>query len=130
MIRTQRNVLPPLASTQSRTTPIAICRDEYVCPFQSKRIDPAERVSPNIGILIYPAREPNRILADELLQHRVVVPRPVEVQARSVVLSAGVLQRVAAIGPERACLPVRTVGVIQRARRSYQLNRHAAAGGE
>ena len=63
------------------------------------------------------ARQPNRILAHEPLQHRVVVPRPVVVEPRAIVLSRGVLDRVPLIGPERGRLPVGAVGVKDSPRR-------------
>jgi hypothetical protein len=56
------------------------------------RISPHYRATPHIRIVIGLARGPaDRIFADEACTPSMVVPRPVVVQPRAVVLSAGVL---------------------------------------
>ncbi len=58
-------------------------------------IDPVYRVIAHVCIQIdIPTPKPNRILTDKPLQPRVIIPCPVVIEARAVVLAPSVLGRI------------------------------------
>ena len=56
----------------------------------------ADRIARDVGVFVQPSGEPHWVFADEVLQARAVISRPVVVQPSTIVLASGVLVRIVA----------------------------------
>src|SRR5712691_9624337 len=68
--------------------------------YASGGISVGQRITPNIGVEVDSAYNPDRILANEPLQYRIVISCPVVIEPRSIVFSAGVLDCVPVVRAE------------------------------
>lgn len=78
------------ASTDS----VVCCGIRVAIPIQPLWIAATNRIPLHISMRINPPAQPNRILTDESLQHRIIIPRPIEIQPIAVIFPPRILTAV------------------------------------